>query len=194
MLDSTQRADSAKTFCDLNAKKVSQIVAFLANAKLGRSRFVKPYTSIVFTLKHGNKSVWAKVPVVDPSPPKRGVREFGDWEEKMLDRLFSAFKLGGAWNLFKSGPVRWSAHSLMLVELCRRGGSCGIDLLRDIVHGSMESRNLHAKRDAHRRQGELNRAMAHLRKARKLGATSRQMNKLARTILAEEAVEQVQGS
>ena len=82
----------------------------------------------------------------------------------------------------------------MRTELRRRGASRGIDLLDEQIRAALATGKPQQKRDARKARGELNRALAHLRKARKSGATVRQMNKLVRTIVGEEAVQETHES
>jgi hypothetical protein len=69
-----------------------------------------------------------------------------------------------------------------------------MDLLDKQIRETLATGWPQKRRDARKVQGELNRALAHLRKARKSGATVRQMSKLVRTILGEEAVVEVQAA
>jgi hypothetical protein len=187
MLESTARA---KNFCDLHAKGVGLLVAFLANAKLGRPSFNKPGTRMMLELRHGKKRVRVSVFVCDKD--KWGSFDLGTWEEHLMDRLFFAFGLGDALRVLRNGPDRYSMHRLLREELARRSG---VNVFRDVEDAATETLATgapQAKLKKRACQGELNRALAHLRKARKLGATPRQMKKLVSQIMAEEAVLEVQ--
>ena len=75
----------------------------------------------------------------------------------------------------------------------RRGGGRGFSQLAAQLRTLRVSREPEKKREARKIQGDLNRALAAMRAARRSGATLRQLNKLTRTVMAEEAVEHVQG-
>lgn len=184
---------AGEEFCKTHNAKVSDLVAFLANARLGRVVFNKSYTKMTLCLRRGKKRVSVEIPVVDRDPRFKTFDLGDDWTEKLMMNLVRSFGLGYDWSSFR-WPVSWGMKSSMVQEVKRRGGSSGFDLLDERIQDLLGSGEPQRKRDERKRQGELNRALAHLRKARKLGASARQMAKLTRTILAEEAVAEVQAA
>jgi len=182
---------AGEEFCSAHADKVADLVAFLANAKLLRTAYNKTRTRMVLGLRRGDKKVAVQVPIVDRHP-KYNCFEAGDWKEDLLLAALQAFGLSWEWKNFKQRQSSWMSNSNLLEELRRRGGKRAFDLVDDQVMEQLQSGKPQKVRDERKRAGELNRALACLRKARKLGATPRQMKGLVNHILAEEAVAEVQ--
>ena len=179
----------AKEFLDLNPRQAARIVAFLASARAEPVRLNAACTVLTATLRWGRKRICTTAPVQE----KRSWGwNLGEWDDKAVDSLMAAFGLGGTWKAMRRSSERYSVHRNVREELVRRGGCGGLDLLEATIRRAMASGKPLEKQRARKARGELNRALAHLRLARKSGATARQMGKLVRTVLAEEAVREVQ--
>lgn len=179
-------AIDAITFCNLHAAKVSLIVAFLANAKPLCPKYNKACTAIRLGLRFGKKIVTfqSDIEVLMSDNP----------DIKLMDRLFHRFGLGSQWHIQKQQIPRYATLCDMKKELKKRGGSAGFDLLENMCYDLKKSGVPQKKRTAVILRNELARAQSAVRKARKSGATVRQLNKLVRTVMGEEAVAEVQGS
>lgn len=184
---------AGEEFCMAHPAKVADLVAFLANAKLLRMTYNKARTRMMLGLRRGDRTVRVSVPIVDRHP-KYNCFDTGEWKDDFLAALLRSFSLGHEWRAFKSRQSSWMSNSGLLEEIRRRGGRNGLELLDAQVSERLQSGEPQKVRDERRRTGELNRALASLRKARKLGATPRQMRKLVSQIMNEEAVMEVQAA
>lgn len=177
----------AQDFCDEHAARVSHIVAFLANAKTVRPSYNKPCTKMRVGLRVDKTIVKIEV----------DVDRMSDWEleEKLTKALFKKFGLGREFSRWSNARERVfrRPREETRKELVRRGGGAGLDRLICQVRRLKASKVPQKKMRARRVQGDLNRALSHLKVARKSGATIRQLYKLVRTVMAEEAVAEVQG-
>jgi len=182
---------AGEEFCRAHNAKISDLVAFLANARSEKLSYNKTFTRLTFALRRGDKRVFVRVPIVDADPKYKRTYPVDEWKDDLIKALLLSFGLMHEYRSFR-WPQSWGCLSSILEELRRRGGKNGFDLVGDAIQEALDSGEPQQKRDARKRQAELNRALAHLRKARKLGATARQMTKLVRTILGEEAVMEVQ--
>lgn len=181
---------TTKEFCDENAAKASLIVAFLANAKLVKPSYNKSFTIVYVGLRFDKKTVKvaARIPDLD---------QF-DADSQLIWSLFKKFGLRLEWRDWSQSRsrsiMRHYIQREMKEELVRRGGGRGFSQLAAQLRTLRISREPEKKREARKIQGDLNRALAAMRAARRSGATLRQLNKLARTVMAEEAVEHVHES
>lgn len=183
---------AGEEFCAAHPDKVADLVAFLANAKLLRMTYNKTRTRMVLGLVRGDRKIAVQVPIVDRHP-KYDCFDTGEWKDKdLVQALLSAFGLRGDWDAFKRSKSSWMSNAGLIEELRRRGGRRGLEMLDEQATELLQSGEPQRKRDERKLAGELNRALACLRKARKLGATPRQMRRLVAHIMAEEAVVEVQ--
>lgn len=187
MQDSPAPIVLAKEFCDSNAEKVDRLVAFLASAKVCRVAYGRSGADVRVGLRSGRTivEVWDKSPLDN----------FLAWT-LFLDKAFKKFGLDSEWRKWRNQRKRvWgSAYNEAHSELKRRGGSSGLAKLSEAGEKAVkDKKRLQMMRDA-LVQADLNRSLAFLRKARASGATVRQMNKLIKTVLAEEAMREVQES
>jgi len=183
---------AGEEFCSAHADKVADLVAFLANAKLLRMAYNKTRTRMVLGLARGDRKITVQVPIVDRHP-KYNCFDTGEWKDKdLVQALLSAFGLRSDWDAFKRSKSSWMSNAGLIEERRRRGGRRGLEMLDEQATELLQSGEPQRKRDERKLAGELNRALACLRKARKLGATPRQMRRLVAHIMAEEAVVEVQ--
>lgn len=185
------RSAAAGQFCADNAAQAASALSFLNRARPCRAQYNARCTKLLLGLRLGGRKVSVQVPIVDRDP-RYNYFETGDWRDAFLLALLRSFGLEAKWLSFKRQQRFWTSNASLLEELRRRGGKSGLDAIDSQLSELLQSGEPQRKRDERRRQGELNRALAFLRRARKLGATSRQMKKLVSQIMAEEAVLEVQ--
>jgi hypothetical protein len=179
-------------FCAMHEDKVALAVAFLANAKPIKMSYNRTRTKMVLGLVHGARKVTVQVPIVDKHPSS-DFFEAGEWMDSLLLAVLRSFGLKRNWEKFKSMRPLWVNHFVLTEEIWRRGGKKGFNLIDKQIHNLLKSGKPQKDRDAWKIQAELNRALAFLRRARKFGATPRQMRKLTSIILTEEIVMEIQG-
>lgn len=176
---------TAEEVCTSVSAKLSLMIAFLANAKPARVSYNRACTKVRVGLRFDGKAVMIDVAVEEMLT--------GDSDYKFMDKLFSRFGLSSEWARHKH-DAGYKAQLEMKKELERRGGKAGFEALEEALYELHKSGVPQKKRAARRVQGDLARALSAVRRARKSGATVRQLNKLVRDVLGEEAVLEVQSS
>ena len=183
--------EKAAEVLDKHPAEAKAMTAFAANAKIGKLTFDRSTMRIAFTARCGARRIRISIHV--PADAELQVQDLLECSDCVLEALLRAFGLKKAWpNL--CGIGRGECAAAMRCEIVDRGGRTLFKLaLIKLTMFMIDGKPQRAIK-ARCAQGNLNRATAFLRKARKAGATKKQMILAVRQILAEEAAAEVYAS